>query len=280
MARTSFSLKKKSIREGAADMSKKQQAMPPSSMLPTGTRFEVTDNSVDGTYGPGTSAAVSYVRGKDRDFSNVFFMRAIVTKRGKGGKNRLEEAEFSCPIFDFGADNEKFVAKMPDEKRKYYVHITQAASPPNLLDLSDLDFISWAMAYATFIQKLSSRAQHYSPWPQESQDILNRLLNAGEYWSEDESYCHENFAAEEARIAIIDRIRLMENGLVTCVLSYMRKVSDIEIEAVKQLASTFSPNDLKLPKDAISNAYTAYAKKEKVLASLVGGKRKAGTKWV
>jgi hypothetical protein len=250
-----------------------------SSILTTGAKFEVTEDSTDGTYGAGTTGFICYVKGKDRDFTDVWFMRAIITRRGKGGKTRFDEIELSCPVFDLSKENEHFVKIMPDEKRKYYVHITPAPTIANLMEYDDVDFIGWAVAYSSFLNKLSGRARHFNPWPQESDHILNKLLNISDYWAEDSEYCLYNFAATEAREDIIGLIRKMESGLVRCALVYMHRVADIEVSALNFLVKTLPDGAIDIPLKQLSQIVSDYSAKAEALKKLAAGKRSADMKW-
>lgn len=250
-----------------------------SSILTTGAKFEITEDSVDGTYGAGTTGFICYVKGKDRDFADVWFMRAIITRRGKGGKTRFDEIELSCPVFDLSKENEHFIKIMPDEKRKYYIHITPAPTTSDLMKYDDIDFIGWAVAYSSFLNKLSGRARHFSPWPQESDHILNRLLNISDYWAEDSEYCLINFARAEARATIIESVRRMESGLVRCALVYMHRVADIEVSALNFLIKTLPDDSINIPSKRLAKVVSDYTTKAEALKKLAAGKHSKGTKW-
>ena len=60
-----------------------------SGVMISGAKFTVSDDSTDGTFGPGTTGFMAFVKGKDKDYSNVFFKRAVITRRGKTGKPRI-----------------------------------------------------------------------------------------------------------------------------------------------------------------------------------------------
>jgi hypothetical protein len=245
-----------------------------SSIMNSGAKFTVADDSTDGTYGPGTTGFMAFVKGKDRDFKNVFYLRGVITKRGKSGKDRIDIVEISCPVFDFGAGNKLFRKVMPDEKRKYYVHIEPVPFGENLLKMPDLDFMGWAAAQTQFMHKLSGRAQHFSPWPSNPNNVLNRLFHITDYWAESQKNCREAFASPGARQDIISRLRIMESSLVRCALSYLSKVGEIEYFAAKSLFDGWS-SDFKLTtKTELRNTVKVFEKKHAALGNLMAAKMK------
>lgn len=246
-----------------------------SGILATGMKFKVTEDSVDGTFGPGSTGFIAYVVGKDRDFPNVFYMKAVIIRRGKTGMPRIDINELSCPVFDFGAKNALFHKIMPDEKRKYYLHIEPEPFEENLMEMDALDFIGWAAAYAQFLNKLSTRAKHFNPWPQQGDNVLNELYSIRDYWQEGADACYDRFANTDARANIVATIRMMESSLVKCALSYIHRVSEVETMAAQSLLEKWS-SDFKLTtKKALRDNYQAYQKKMKSVELL---KKKPGKK--
>lgn len=239
-----------------------------SSILATGSKFIVSEDSTDGTFGPGTTGYMAYVKGVDRDFPNVFYLRCLITRRGKGGKTRMEPGELSAPIFDFGANNEAFVSFMPDEKRKYYVHVEPQPMASSLLDMDYVDYLGWAAAYTQFMHKLSSRAKHFSPWPEEDGNVLNKLMSISDYWSEDPEDCRAMFCDVETREATIRNIRRFESALVKCALSYLLRVSQLEVFALKRLLSLRKNDHVFTDKKALESALGMFESKMEALGKL------------
>lgn len=205
-----------------------------------GTKFTVTDRSEDGTYGPGTTGFVSYVKGFDQDFPNVAYLVVSIIRRGKGGKLRVENAEISTPIFDI--ENDVLKENMPDEKRRYYVHIEPQPNPATLNDMLPVDFIGWAYAVSMFVNKLSRCAKHFKPWPNSSKHVLNRALNAGDMWQESETQAVEILSHLEFREDFTREVRIMESTLVKSSLAYLSKIAGLE-EAAAGHISKMNPKD-------------------------------------
>lgn len=204
-----------------------------SQIFNTGTKFVVTDDTKDSTFGPGTTGFVSYVKGHDQDYSNVIYLHAVVLKRGKTGKRRLDNSELSTPIFDLKDENIHKV--MPEEKRRYYVHIEPILPCEDTIqNMSDIDFLGWAHSQTMYIHKLSTRAKHISSWPGDLDHFLNRILTINEYYSED---LGDELFNPAFREKFAKSIRMLESTLVKCALSYMIKVADIERRAISDLCS-------------------------------------------
>jgi hypothetical protein len=204
-----------------------------SQIFNTGTKFVVMEETKDSTFGPGTTGFISFVKGYDQDFSNVVYLNTVVIRRGKSGKKRIDNSELSTPIFDFKDEN---LAKvMPEEKRRYYVHIEPVLPYEDTVqNMSDIDFLGWAHAQTRYVYKLSTRAKHISVWPEDSGNFLNKILNLGDHFSEDMDDAFTNNASREQ---FTRSIRTLESTLVKSALLYMCKVSELEKRAINDLCA-------------------------------------------
>jgi len=236
-----------------------------SQVFATGTKIIVTDLSQDTTFGAGTTGFVSYVKGRDQDYDNVVYYRIVTTKRGKGGKERIELNDISTPIFE--VENKNILELMPDEKRRYYVHIQPLPMPDDVLQFSDLDFLAFGFAYSRWIRKLNTRAKHVQAWPGDPHDIMNTFVRMDDYFAEDAEATKDQYGAEEIRETLMNRLRVLESTLVKCSLSYMKKVADIEVLGASLLPHIkgASQSEKSLYKETID----AYKKKSHALNSLV-----------
>lgn len=207
-----------------------------------GSKFVVTDESSDTTYGPGTTGFVSFVKGFDQDFPTVAYLVASIIRRGKGGKSRVERAELSTPIFDI--DNDVLKENMPDEKRRFYVHIKSLPNTCKIADMEPVDFVGWSFAAAMFICKLGSCAKHFKPWPTSPQSVLNQVLNANDMWQENEEHAIATLTSPEFREDFTRKIRIMESTLVKPALGYMSKVVSLEEAAITHILK-INPKDAK-----------------------------------
>lgn len=204
-----------------------------SNIFNTGTKFIVNEKTSDGSFGPGTTGFISFVRGKDRDFPNVVYYTAINIKRGKSGKERLELIEISTPVFEL--EDEEMDSIIPDKKRRNFVRISPANMPSSILEMSNIDFLGWAAAYTQCVCKINTKSNRVNAWPKGDGAILNRMLNISSYYQEDPTYTKESYGGEGSRRDFINRIRMMESTLTKCSLSYMQKVAEIEFTAIRSI---------------------------------------------
>lgn len=240
-----------------------------SQIFATGTKFVVTDKTTDGSFGPGTTGFISYVKGRDQDYQTVIYYHIVTIKRGKGGKERLDINEISTPVFEI--DYEDMAKILPDNKRRYYVHIKPIINPPSIMDMTNIDFIAYAFAYARWIKKLNSRAKHVNAWPNDSGHILNEFVRMDEFYSEDPSFTRIEYGGEaQRRVEFINQIRIMESTLVRCALSYIQRIAQIEQHAAKHALSCIGS------KKALKATYAFYVNKANSLETLVG---QHGKKW-
>lgn len=205
-----------------------------SQILLPGTKFIVNGNTKDGYLGPGSTGFVSYLKGYCRDYQNVVFFRATVIRRGKGGKERLEFVDISTPIFDI--ENEKVEKMLPDSRQKHYVHMERDKITYNILDISNIDFLGWALSYSSYLYKLSMKNnKERKPWPEGDKHILNKALCAQDYYSEDSEYTKNKFGDIEWRASFVHAARLLEYSLVRAVLKYRSTLAGIEFSAIKNI---------------------------------------------
>lgn len=243
-------------------MPKKKPEILKSCLFHHGTKFVVTNRSEDGTYGPGTTGFVSFIKGFDQDFPNVAYVVCSVIRRGKGGKPRLERGEISVPIYD--AKNKTLAENMPDEKRKFYVHIAADNDICEVTDMKDIDFLGWAYATSMFVFKLGSRSKHFKPWPKSNSHILNMALHLDDMWGEDPDHAIESFRHAAVRRDFAMRLRTIESTLVKPSLAYMAKVVGLEKAAMAQLLKIHNKK----------NPITAKTTLTRTMTTVIGRKEK------
>lgn len=241
-----------------------------SNILSPGTKFVVTDNTVDGTFGPGTTGFISYVKGIDQDYPNVIYLDVSVIKRGKTGKDRLDSSEISTPIFLI--DDDEIKQFMPDEKRKYYVYINPIEVTIDLMSFCDLDFLAWAMSYARYISKLSSKVKNFPTWPSDPNNILNTMLHMGEYFTDDAVFMMNTYASESSRHNFIKNIRSVESMLVRNSVNYMSKTATLEFGAVKYI---YQHTLDKFKNDLMILTYNYFEQKKSVISQLEVSNRRS-----
>jgi len=212
-----------------------------SNILATGSKFIVDKTTTDSSFGPGSIGFISHVKGIDVDFKNVFFVSCSLIRKGKSGKTRMDRCEMSMPIFDLSMIKlnediiEPFRQIMPEEKRKYYVHILPMENTRDVLKMTNEDFLGWLFSYAMFMKRLSTKAKHIKPWPKEN-TILSRAQEIDSYWSNHQASCIELFCPEMKRIEAVAELRKIENAFRRSSLSYLKKISEIEQGSIKYVA--------------------------------------------
>lgn len=238
-----------------------------SQIFTTGTKFVVTDDSKDGTFGPGTTGFISHVKGPDRDYPNVVFLRVTLNRLGKRGKERITIGELSTPVFDIKSKN--LVEFLPDEQRKHYVHIEPVERDiTDVLRMSSIDFLTWANSYVRFLYKLNGALRHITIWPNGAKKLTNYFLNVTNYFDEDPEYIKESYASIEVRKSFVEEARLLETMLTPYYLTYMCRVSQIEENAIKYIEKLHTRKKPISPKTVLTATLRSFLNKSKDLATL------------
>lgn len=128
-----------------------------SSIAPPGSKFIVTDKiRRSKTITPDSTGFLSTMSNMDNYYQDVCASSAIITRRGKLGKNRLDFINLSIPIFF--VEHENFLKILPISPEKEpagvgeLVHI-EFVSPreKDITKMQDIDFMGWAIAVASNI---------------------------------------------------------------------------------------------------------------------------------
>lgn len=223
-----------------------------SNILSTGNKFTVNDKISEGILGIGTTGIIGYVEGVDVECANIVYLRTVILKRGKQGKSRLDVELISIPIFNFDT-----ITTIPNEKKRHHVNIEPCSSPLyTIYDMIDLDYLGWALSWASYLNQLSRYTKPFSIWPIKNKNIMNKMLNAPEYWKEDPIHLSDAYSDFNAREKFIKQMRIMELTLTPCSLSYMLKIAKIEVQAVKYLIT-----HNKTKKNELSATHAFFTKK-------------------
>ena len=237
-----------------------------SNILSTGNKFVATEKTADGTFRPGTTGIISYIKGIDTGCSNVVYLTAVILKRGKTGKSRIDLEQVSTPIFSFETMDSSGI--MPDKKRKRYIFTEPAPQTyRTIYEMEGLDFLGWALAWTLYLQKLSKCTKPFCIWPRKSGDIMNRMLNISSFWYENAEYAIEDFCSSKKREKFINRMRTLESTLVNCSLSYMIKVTESEVNAADYLIHYNNRAEV-CNMEALYTTYNIFKEKHKNLIAL------------
>ena len=208
-----------------------------SKLIAPGTKFIVTEDIKDSTFGPGTIGMMSYIVKKDASFENVAHAYVAIIRRGKGGMDRLNYNQINFPVF-FDERMTEHKDYLPLEK-KYHVNIkTVDYDELDLLKIKSLDFLGWASAYTAYIYNLTNNLANRRVWPSDPKHILNSARRIPGLYEESKKETEKIYASTKWRTEFIKEIRRMESTIIRCVLIYKMSVSDIAKNAAKFIKFT------------------------------------------
>ena len=210
-----------------------------SKLMAPGTKFIVTDDIKDNTFGPGTIGIMSYIIKKDVNFENVAHAYVTIIRRGKGGMDRVNHNQINFPIF-FDKRMLEHEDYLPT-KRKYHVNIKAIDYETlNLLKVKPLDFLGWASAYASYIKYIinSMAITSQGVWPSDPGNVMNIARRIASSYDESKKSTEKYYANNEWRRMFIIEARRMESALIRCVLKYRQVVSDITKNAANFIKFT------------------------------------------
>lgn len=214
----------------------------------TGAKFIVLDTSKDKTYSPGSTGFVSYIKSLDDNYQDVAKVSVVITRRGKGGKPRLEKIIAYQPIFIFEGEN--FAKLLPTEgSRKYYMDIGRDSDPiVDINDMSGLDFLGWAAAMAEKLKRMSENCKHRR-WPEDKGHPVNRASWITERFNEDpDRFLTEYGDNKDFRTEFVKAFREMNSAMARIHLEFDLKKIAVEVNAAEFLV--FTNKGEFIPKDA------------------------------
>lgn len=208
-----------------------------SNIFDSGTKFTISDKVKNSSHIPGSMGFIAHLSGLDDSYQNVANISAILIRKGKTGKERLEFCRLKIPIFV--VDGENFAKILPTiESRRNFVHIDKETNQyVNLMETTSLDFIGWGTAMANKLKLMSSRCKH-SKWPSSNKDPINKLLRLPEYFSEDPAINLEFYTNPEVRTIFLNEVRSLYYSMVRIHLDLDESKVTCEINAAEFLEYT------------------------------------------
>lgn len=208
-----------------------------SGILDTGTKFTISDRIKNPTLIPGSIGFMSYLRGLDDSYQNVANMNAVLIRKGKTGKERVEFCNLGIPIFTFQDKN--FSKILPTiENRRSFVYIDKEEGQyNNLMEVTPLDFIGWATAMAGKLNLMSNKCKH-SKWPTASKNPINKILRIVDYFPEDPPEHLNFFGSTEFRSSFLNEARSMYSMMVKIYLEMDGLKAKCELNASEFLEFT------------------------------------------
>lgn len=223
-----------------------------SGILDTGTKFIISDKIKNPSHIPGSIGFISYLSGLDDSYQNVVIMNTVLIRKGKTGKERVEFCRLKIPVFIF--DSENFVKILPTvESRKNFVYIDKEENQyDNLMEVTSLDFIGWAVAMSHRLKVMTSKCKH-SKWPSSNKNSINKMLRLPDYFGEDPAG-HLNFYENlEVRELFLNEARRMYSSVVKIHLDMDEAKVKCELNACEFLE--FTNKGKFLEKKGIKNEY-------------------------
>jgi hypothetical protein len=210
----------------------KEMVILKSNILRPGEKFIITDKSTDGKFLPGSIGFLSFVKGVDQQFVNVAHFSVVITKKGKSGKERIETADMSVPIFELGLPEDELTIPGPD--RRFFTrmdHVTNNVQ--DVREMTTYDFIGWALAKVKFIHQLNSKAMYIKSWPQSN--VFNTVLELPNHFSDNPVKTKEYFARADIVEELITVLNKTESKLAKCAIGYMHQTAMLEVRAIRSL---------------------------------------------
>lgn len=216
----------------------------------TGQKFVVVEPTTDSAYTAGSTGYMAFVEKQDNSFANVARVQAVIIRRGKGGKERIECLHLYFPIFR--VDDKAFQKVMPEKgMRRGYVH-PEIEGPAilNVMDLSDIEYLGWAIACIKAMRWMVEKCKHHQ-WPSSQQHIFNKLGRVAEYFNADPENLGKiknQLASPDSRVGFLAELRPAFASLVRVNLSEAVLVAEMLHTAAEFLEFTNSGKFI--PKDA------------------------------
>lgn len=240
-------------------MSKDKGQLLETNICNCGTSFKVDEVIKDKTFQPGSKGFLSYIMGPDCNCPNVVFYKVVTIRRGKGGKQRLNENMILVPIFNLPGVPLEFTIPSNVE-RKYFVNID--VNPTDTVDEAALKFTSskdrlhflgQLLARASFAKELDrvvfpnehqvtqaigtngdTRNGNPKIWPTGKTAILKSFQDSVEnlFSYEDYAVIEDKFWNAEKRGTLRSQLHRVEVALTIPKLEYQRKVGETMKEAL------------------------------------------------
>lgn len=202
-----------------------------------GTFLTVTDKVKDGTYGVGSLYVLCFYRNGTN--SSVLTNDAVVIRKGKGGKQRLDYDNIYTAMFT--VKNKTFTQHLPIEDGKStvnrFVDVEKVQIKDDLMELSNIEFIGWCAAYGQYLVHISKYSKHGVKWPEDKSHPLNKAINMFAIWENNPERAIEKYAINlEVRADIITAIRQKEAELMKCAVAYENSIYRLISSAIKIVA--------------------------------------------
>lgn len=229
---------------------------------PAGIPFSVTEKFKDTVFSPGTTGLTSYIMGPDHNNPNILFLQVVTTRRGKGGKPRINNNMILTPIYKVPRiSDELLFPKAGDKKHFVDIELDLKATPKIFGQNNPIDdnFLACLLSKSLFMRELDKvvyppehrimeslgmvgeRKQVFT-WPKEKTDKLKNFVANVERWHNEGATdsIFEEFSNEASRQILLSSYQKVEAALVIPRLEYDRKICEVLLDALKYIEETVS----------------------------------------
>jgi len=223
-----------------------------------GTPFSIGSLVKDSVFIPGTIGYVSLLQGPDYKNPNIAFIKAVVIRRGVGGKDRINSNTLLCPIFkskeleDRGA---LFPKGSDDVEYKYLVDLKENQEPiaGDVLYsnyMSDITFMGWLLSkslllkaldtvvYDAINESLGIYEEHRNKvWKPRHESLLSEFTHVVESQvaTTDLDYLSHTFCTKDHRQVLVSELHDLEAKLAIPKIEYNKRVVSTIFAAFKHV---------------------------------------------
>lgn len=197
-------------------------------ILQPGTIFEVVSPTKSSTFGTGTLGIISHVEGSSIDFPNVIYYNAVIMRRGKTGKARLELNQISTPIFTLKCENIEYILPKVDCKSFVFINPKYDLIGESILKFENQLFLAWAYAYGKYLSRLHTLTTKIQIWPSNGDHVLNVINRLQNRFIDDHQAVIEACTTTQFRERTVAEVRHFETALAGCGIDYLYRIAYIE----------------------------------------------------
>ena len=206
-----------------------------SNLFRPGTKFIVREESVDKNMSPHSTGFLSFIKGRDRDYTNVVYFLSVKIRQGKTGRHRMDLVDVCCPIFE--PDVEGMKNMLPDPSRKFFTLIRRdVEAPHNIIEMANMDYLGWAVSYSKFLEQVCSRMDISPVWPKDKNNMIRRMTEIPNIFEDCAAEILDDMTHLGARKAFVLATRRMEYTLVKRMLIYYKKVASLGLSAIRDIS--------------------------------------------
>jgi len=235
-----------------------------SNLVVPGTKLLVTADTKYSSIPPHSSIYMSYLHSFDKHRPNYPTVDITVIRRGKRGKQRIENQVVHTLTF-FTEKEEKIVSGIFGTGHNIN-YIRAVTSYSNISNMNGIEFLGWASAYVRYLSKVHHNCDGAISWPASKQNPLNICLHTVPLrFHEKPEETLELFGNnQEFRNLFMESARNFEASMFRSALTYRYGVAECELLAIANLTRSYAiANKKDKPYDVkeLATLYDFHAKK-------------------